>query len=130
MPIYCYEREDGTGIEEVHMSMFEPHPETITCKDGVLAHRSLAEEQRSRRVTSCALWPLESDSMGVHPSQVQEAQAMSEKLGVPTEFNRRTGAAIFRTAEHRKEYCEAHGYYDRNGGYSDPQKHTHRRRGE
>lgn len=68
-----------------------------------------------------ACWPLVSDAMAVHPSQAKEAHALAQKLGVPTDFTK-AGQPIFSDANHRKRFCEAHGFYDRNGGYSDPQR--------
>ncbi len=67
-------------------------------------------------------WPMESYAAGVGADQVKEAMKEATKMGVPTEFNSKTGDAIFTSANHRKRYCEAMGLYDRNGGYSDPQK--------
>jgi len=60
--------------------------------------------------------------MGVHPAQRMEAMAEADRLGIPTEFNEQ-GQAVFRDRNHRKRYCEAFGYFDRDGGYSDPQPH-------
>lgn len=66
-------------------------------------------------------WPMLSDAAGVHPAQIKEAYAASVKAGVPTGFTP-DGRAIFSSAGHRKRYCEANGLYDRNGGFSDPQR--------
>ena len=65
---------------------------------------------------------MESDAAGVGVNQVERAQEHSVEIGVPTEFNPRTGAAIFRSRGHRKAYCEKVGLFDRDGGYGDPQK--------
>lgn len=66
-------------------------------------------------------WPMASEALGVHPDQIGEATAEAVKHGVPTDFDRH-GRPIFTSPQHRKRYCEAHGYYDRNGGFSDPQR--------
>jgi len=47
--------------------------------------------------------------------------ADDRRKGVPTDYTR-DGCPIFTSRAHRKRYCEAHGYFDRNGGYGDPQK--------
>ena len=60
--------------------------------------------------------------MGVHPSQVTEARSADERLGVPINYDKKTGEAIYESATQRKKHCEAHGFFDRNGGYSDPQR--------
>jgi hypothetical protein len=65
---------------------------------------------------------MESEALAVHPSQVSEAHHDAVKMGVPTEFNSRTGAPIFRSKQHRKQYCETYGFYDKNAGYGDPTK--------
>jgi len=72
-------------------------------------------------VASTRGWPLVSEAMGVHPSQVQAVMADDRRKGVPTDYTR-DGCPIFTSRAHRKRYCEAHGYFDRNGGYGDPQK--------
>ena len=63
-------------------------------------------------------WPLISDAAGVHPSQVGEAVADARAKGVPTEFTK-DGGAVFRSRQHRKEFCKAYGMPDKSGGYGD-----------
>lgn len=65
---------------------------------------------------------LESEALAVHPDDVAEATADAVKKGVPTDFNPETGAPIFRSREHRKEYMLRYGFYDRDGGYGDAQR--------
>jgi len=67
-------------------------------------------------------WPLHSVAAGVGPDQVQEATEHAKAIGVPTEFDKQTGDAIFIDKRHRKRYCEKRGLYDKNGGYGDPQR--------
>lgn len=64
-------------------------------------------------------WPILSDSIGVHPDQIEEARAESIRIGIPTDFTP-DGRAILRTPGHRKRYVQAHGMHDNDGGYSDP----------
>ena len=66
-------------------------------------------------------WPLVSDAMAVLPEQIGEAMALDRQLGVQADFTKE-GQPIFRSRGHRKEYCQAHGFFDRNGGYGDPQR--------
>lgn len=68
---------------------------------------------------SKAKWPLKSDAAGVSVDEVDAAQKESARRGVPTEFDRNTGQAIFRSRGHRKEFCKAYGLIDRDGGYGD-----------
>lgn len=70
---------------------------------------------------SCATWPIKSEALGVHPDQISEAREQSIALGVPTEFTK-DGRPILTGPKHRKRYAEALGFWDKNGGFSDPQR--------
>jgi hypothetical protein len=96
-------------------------PDTITLEDGTVCKRNLGAEIVGRGRRSGATWPMESDALGVHPDQVAEARKESERLGVPTNFTS-DGKAILESRAHRKAFAEALGFYDRNGGYGDPQR--------
>ena len=74
-----------------------------------------------RRDHPCRNWPMESDAAGVHPSQIPEAMEAARRRGVAIEFNKSTGAAIFNSQRHRKDYCEkVRGLGDLNAGFGDP----------
>lgn len=66
-------------------------------------------------------WPMASDACGVHPVQIPDQRDEMHKHGVHADHTP-DGRVIFNSARHRKKVCEALGYYDRNGGYSDPQR--------
>lgn len=68
-----------------------------------------------------ARWPIHSESMAVHPSQREELRRHLEECGVPTEIDA-DGCPVLTGPEHRRMVAEARGFYDRNGGYSDPQR--------
>ena len=121
MQAYDYVKDNGE-IVTVHISMAqmrerEDESGLITLDDGTKARRSWQGYQS----TCPSNYPMNSDAMGVHPSQVKEARAADERLGVPIQY-KKTGEAVYESASQRKKHCEAHGFYDRNGGYSDPQK--------
>ena len=127
MPIYCYKMADG---EEIELSMtisqmlkMQRGGDSIKLDDGRVAKRDMYKEMGGIPQGSCAKWPILSDAVGVGHDQVDEARAESVRLGVPTDFTA-DGRAILRTPRHRKEYCEALGFFDRDGGYSDPQRRT------
>ena len=63
--------------------------------------------------------PIESIALEVHTSQVDEMMDHAKKHGVPTEFNRETGAPIFTSRSHRRAYLKMEGVHDRQGGYGD-----------
>ena len=84
--------------------------------DGVKAYDFGIE--RKKVITSCGTYPFASSAVGVHPDEVPEMVALDNKLGVPTEYV--DGDPVFTSKSHRKKYCEAHGTFDRNAGFSDP----------
>lgn len=71
------------------------------------------------RTQLSSTWPQHSDAMGVNELQRKDAYNESVRCGVPTHFDEQ-GRAVFNSPGHRRKYCEALGYYDRNAGYSDP----------
>ena len=112
--LYTYLSQRGNR----HNRWFPPgaQPTHIRVGRGVAVLQQICDTRRSGQT-----WPLYSDAVGVHPDQVGEAWGHSRSQGVPTEFTA-DGRAIFTSARHRKQYCEAYGYFDRNGGYGDPQR--------
>jgi hypothetical protein len=67
----------------------------------------------------CNTYPFASYAMGVSLGEVAGMVALDKKLGVPTEYNGE-GDPVMRSPSHRKAYVEAHGFFDRNAGFSDP----------
>lgn len=115
--IYCYQAEDGEVVDR-QFPMGE-QPKTVRLRDGRVAVRSFQAEGRSIS-TNPGNYPYESDSLGVHPSQVKEAYAASLKAGVKTEYNPRTGNPILRDKHHRRALALSLDMGDRNAGWSDP----------
>lgn len=70
--------------------------------------------------------PLVSNALAVNPSQVKEAIAHAQSLGVPTDFLP-DGSPVFRTRQHYKEYCRQYGFFNKDGGYGDAQPGQHKR---
>lgn len=68
-----------------------------------------------------ACWPMVSDTLAVHPDQVQEAMADAAATGTPVRFLD-DGRPVFQDREQFRRYCEPRGYYARNGGYGDPRR--------
>lgn len=94
---------------------------SITCSCGKKATRDFVAEHDgfAHRPGN---WPMRSEALACHPDDVRAATQSASKAGVPTEFDSKTGAPIFTGAKHRKRYCEAFGFFDRNAGYSDPRR--------
>lgn len=122
MPTFCYSRTvDGRKHTIERFYPFGKEPKTVTV-DGSRYRRDLAAEWCGGKAEDLTqAWPILSDSIGVHPSQVKEAEEHAKKHGVPTEFTP-DGRCILRNKQHRKAYAELIGHYDLNGGYSDPQR--------
>ena len=66
-----------------------------------------------------ARWPIHSDALGCHESQIDQARTEAAARGVPTDFDSQ-GRAILRTPRHRRAYARLYGFHDKDGGYSDP----------
>jgi hypothetical protein len=118
--IYCFKCEKCSSTKEVVLSVSERDTAVLCDCDGQKMIRDYQAEFAGKH--TAGTWPMESDAAGVNPEQAKEAHAHSLKIGIPTQFNSETGAAIFTSRKHRKDYCQAIGLYDRNGGYGDPQK--------
>lgn len=79
--------------------------------------------RRLEKPRGVAQWPMRSFAFGVHPSQAAAEEKRMAALGVPTEFDRETGDAIFRSRGHRKRAVAVGSYGtmgDLDAGYGDP----------
>lgn len=120
MPTYVYENTI-TG-KEIEITMTMTQMQHRQRKNGTIKLKGGAIGKRIHTVASTTAsggWPLCSLAAGVHPSQVSEMQRKAEAKGVPTEFDKKTGDAVFRNRKHRTKFCKAFGYKDRDGGYGD-----------
>lgn len=125
MPTYCFtNHETGETLERVFR--IADVPKRIRAYGEVFVRDIAAEHQGSSYLNrkKGRQWPMKSDAAGCHPADCAAWEADAASRGVPTEFERGTGRAVFRSREHRKRYCEARGIYDRSGGYGDPQQST------
>jgi hypothetical protein len=120
---YCYSTRDRKYTVEANFAMGAA-PRRIRRKVGGKVRsllRDMSAEARGSTPRSCGNWPLVAEFAGVHPSQVARLREHEAKHGVTTEYTK-GGDPIWTGPEHRRKYCEVHGLYDRNGGYSDPQR--------
>tara|TARA_R100000458_G_scaffold31319_1_gene28726 strand:+ start:3098 stop:3472 length:375 start_codon:yes stop_codon:yes gene_type:complete len=123
MPTYIYENPETQDISSIFMSISEMEkrsaPDNSIELDGVHLRRRVDLEIASSQTGACSAWPMKSDAAGVHPDQVGEFSKDSARRGVPTEFDSKTGQAIFTSRSHRSKYLKAYKMFDKNGGYGD-----------
>lgn len=132
MPTYCY-RTSGGRLVELTMSATQMARRQVNgvirarkgeadgVRPGQPLERDLAAEHGGFRNTP-GNWPMKSLSCGVRPDQIPEAMAEDRRRGVAAEYDSHTGEIVWTSPGHRKRWCEAHGYFDRNAGYGDPRK--------
>lgn len=123
MPTYRYKnRETGELISltctVAEMLKQEGNDDGIY-RDEVFYFRDYQAEHSRQTASGCGAWPMKSDSAGVHPSQCQEFSENSAKMGVSTQFDSKTGQAIFTSRSHRAKYLKTRGLRDHDGGYGD-----------
>lgn len=64
-----------------------------------------------RQAVGSVGWPMSSQACGVHPDQVQEANARNKRHGVPVTYCPTTGNAIIPDAGARKKLLKLEGYF-------------------
>lgn len=106
------------SVEE--MEGLERDGDYYTLADGTEVMRDFRAEHAPRHA-GADLYPLFSDAMGVHPAQIPEMRRLARQRGVPTEFTK-DGRAVLTSRGHRKDFGEAFGFFDKDGGYGDPQR--------
>lgn len=63
-------------------------------------------------------WPMVSEALGVHESQVAEANARAKRHGIAVEY-RPDGRAVISSREARKRLLRLEGMHDNHAGYGD-----------
>ena len=71
----------------------------------------------SKRQRGAGAWPKSSDALAVEPGGAKEAYEASVEMGVPTQFDERTGKGTFTSQGHMNNYMKAFGYCDNDAGY-------------
>lgn len=121
MPRYTFVAENG-DIIDLQMSMAEHAKrvknDTIKLPDGRIAKTDWSAYSFISTVP--ANYPMESDAMGVHPSQIKEHMEHLRKMGCGQVDHTPEGAVILRDKSQRRQVAHALGLFDRNSGYSDP----------
>lgn len=126
-----FQREDGTQFE-ADLSFAELEKARLAGQrfkiNGEVVTRQVREElkregklvERPKVIHSWSLWsrPFASDALGVLPSQASEAEEEMRRMGVPTEFDRKTGQAIITSEEHFRNVAKASGLFTGRDGYA------------
>ncbi len=115
MPTYCFTNVKTKQTVERQFPMGAT-PRRIQVK-GKLFLRDIPTEWRDRKATP-GNWPMVSDFGGVHPDQIPEATEFLAKRGVSVEFLP-NGDVVHSDRANRKQYHEAMGKVDLDGGYRD-----------
>jgi hypothetical protein len=125
MPIYHFTSDDGETIERV--CSMKDIPDGVE-QDGkwykrdamrtICTHRYQVHDGNGRYYRTRMI---ESDALSVHPDQIPEAMEDAQRRRVKVQFDAE-GTAKFSSRKQMKEYAEAYGFFDRNGGYGDARK--------
>lgn len=118
MPTYTFTSKSGERIE---LTMSVAEYERVV-KDGTIIENGVRYERDLMADLPGGAhpgkWPMMSDAMGVHPSQIQEARDYAAAMGVNTEYAA-DGRPILRDRAHRRAHMRAMGFRDNDGGYGD-----------
>lgn len=91
--------------------------------DGSEYTETLVAVGKNGTASTTRTWILRSDAMGINPDQRLEAMQADEALGCKIEYDE-AGRAVFRSPGQYKRYAEAHGFFDKNAGYSGPKRRS------
>lgn len=123
MPRYTFMADDGDCFDQFYVSAANAPDEIVQNNKTYIRQLNFGsyvqvKNGRDAGGKPCSTWPMESEALGVAPQDAPRAMAEDRRLGVPTDYSRE-GNPIFNSAKHRKQWCKAHGYHDRNAGFSD-----------
>lgn len=65
-----------------------------------------------------AAWPIISDALAVHTSQIEQARARNKRMGCNVDYNEK-GQAILTDRGARRDLLKVEGFHDNQGGYGD-----------
>lgn len=118
MPVYEFTCDNCGSVDSEQRSMADSDKKKkcVICKGDM--RRNFQAEAPGRRAR-CDTYPFASDALGGHPEDRARLTEEAIAAGVPTEINV-AGNPVMRSAKHRKAYCEALGFFDRNAGHGDP----------
>ena len=109
MPTFCYSNKVGKVLE---LNFAAGKAPSRVRHNGLWFYRDIAAEHNGFK-RAAPKWPILSESMGCHPSQVEQFTKHYQEIGVPTEFTK-DGQAVFRDRAHRRAALKATGHIDRD----------------
>lgn len=113
MPNYLF-TNSRTGETIERTFPVADHPKAIRHK-GKKYRINVAAQIAGTKKTTGGRWPIESDALGVTPSQIPEMKAHLERHGVKADFDPKTGCCIVRNNGHRNALMKARGFVDTKG---------------
>jgi len=120
MAFFCYTSKDGKTIEEEFPMGKAP---SMVVRELKVYRRDVAAEHRGRIGCHANNWPQVADDLGVHPHQVEQENRTFAEMGLSKYAGYLPNGQIkYKSPRSKKIVCETLRYYDRNGGYSDPQR--------
>lgn len=121
MPMYEFRTEDGEVVElMIPFADFDKRVKDgkVTLEDGRIAVYDWGQHKLMSTVPSN--YPMVCTAAGVHPDQIAEHTDHLRQKGCGFVEHTKDGDLIFQDKTQRKKVLEALGFFDRNGGYSDP----------
>ena len=97
-------------------------PKWVKTKGGEWAFRSFQDEQcplDADKGKHIPQWPMKSEGMGVNPAQIEDALKVQGAKEHGHDYDKATGAMIFRDRNHRKLCMNDLGHIDLDGGNGD-----------
>lgn len=62
-------------------------------------------------------WPMVSEALAVHPSQVDEANERARKAGIGVKYQKGTGLCQIDSAREKAKLVKLEGFFDKQAGY-------------
>lgn len=127
MPRYCYvNKATGQRVErlcpigQAPQAFRQGAAQFVRDVGAEVKSQVVGVRNGSRFITKPSDGTFRSDALAVHPDQIPEALADAQRRDVKIAFEG-DGTAVWKSRRDRKNYCEAYGYHDKDGGYGDPQ---------
>jgi hypothetical protein len=117
MPTYCYKNEETGEVQQLTMSVDEMcHLQTgeHISIDGVQWRRDYDSEGKTRVSTSKG-WPITSEALGTHPSEVKNLQKELQGLGCGKVQFTKDGAMKLESHTQRRKILKAMNKQDKYG---------------